>query len=203
MRWHQRLDGADYTARPQGPMLHNMASRLVAELEWLFMWSVAINNRMLEGSGGGLMLTTVFSSNGWSIMCHNFEPSSKVVNVALSAPKGSKMQVNRESSQYIISLHMCKHKPSHSWWDSCPLSWCFTPHSLGGLFVSCSCAWQLWHRFLPSWPCSLKCNKSWIPRQCCTSIRVLLVADKWSSTPRERAKTSRQQKMLSSPAQQK
>lgn len=111
----------------------------------------------------------------------------QVVNVALSLK-------NKRTSRYITWFHMCKHKPRLSWWDACPLSRCFTPHPLRGLFVSCFHAWQLWHRFLPSWPCSLKCNKSWIPRLCCTSIRVLLVADKWSHTPLERGKTSRQQK---------
>lgn len=109
-----------------------------------------------------------------------------VFNVALPAPNGTKKQVNRETSQYITWFHMCKHKPRVSWWDVCPWSRCFTPHPLGGLFVSCFRAWQPWHRFLPSWPCSLKYNKSWIPRLCCTSICILLVADKCSPTPWER-----------------
>lgn len=93
---------------------------------------------------------------------------------------------------------MCKHKPRLSSCNVCPLSWCFIPHPVCGLFVSCFHAWQLWHRFLPSWPCSLKCNKSCIPRLCCTSIRVLLVADTWSCSSWDRGKTSRQQKPLSS-----
>ena len=80
------------------------------------------------------------------------------------------------------------HKAWLSWWEIGSLSWCFTPHLLRGLFVLCFSAWQLWHGFLPSWPCSLKCNKSWIPMPCCTSIRVLVAADKSSPVPWEKRK---------------
>lgn len=97
--------------------------------------------------------------------------------------KKDKNQANGGNTPYITRFHTRKHKPGLSWRDLRSLSRCFTPHPLRGLFVSCFRAWQLWHGFLPSWPCSLKCNKSWIPRLCCTLIHVLVVADKWSPTP--------------------
>lgn len=107
-------------------------------------------------------------------------------------------QRSPETTSWCITwLNMCKHKPTRSLWSIGPLSWWFILHPVCGLFVSCFHAWQLWHRFLPSWPCSLKCNKSCIPRLCCTSIGVLLVADKWSRSPWDGRKTGRQQRPLS------
>lgn len=174
---------------------HGFSACRWLKVERLSVTPLVTSGHKQEDTGGKNNASPgVFSSNGWmvslwSIMCHLFWlvlSFFHVVNVALSAPKGNKKQVNRETSQYVSWLHRCEHKPRVSWGDVCPLSRCFTPNPPGGLFVSCFRAWQLWHRFLPSWPCSLKCNKSWIPRLCCTSIRVLLVADKWSPTRRER-----------------
>lgn len=118
-----------------------------------------------------------FSSNGWmgvqscDISFDLFDLFSRCCTVSA---KSDQQTVNRT---YNIPLSV-----SPSWtcvninrgrssWNVCSLSPCFIPRPVCGLFVSCFHAWQLWHRFLPSWPCSLKCNKSCIPRLCSTSIR--------------------------------
>lgn len=153
--WHQRHDSTDYFTLLLGSLLQNMTSLLVTELSvrsWgdFLIWQVTINKEF-------------FFSSGWmDVQSCDFDLLYRFFQLLHRQWQKWGIFLSISPDWKLVNINQGSHHET-----SAPYLNVLYPI----LCVGCLFHVSMFDSFLPSWPCSLKCNKSCIPRLCCTSIR--------------------------------